>query len=246
MKKRIIYLVGCMLSIFLLVACKQEAVKSNSANNTNPLVWHKQREKRFGVYDYPSLTKKEAIDLLKNKFQLQLPKMIKQAENMFENEIVTNEVVADKIEYSVFVTEEQVQVRGYYPFNRGNELAVFAYLDFVYTYDIDKKMVRLKSQSFSMSNYGEEAIYPKDNFNQLVKSTSDLIEVQKNEFDHAEKNFTKNYGEVDQRPNAEKIIFYSNDEEMQDKKGISQSIRIGFNDKREMREIYAALVDYTE
>lgn len=175
-----------------------------------------------------------------------VPSMIKQAQVTFRKNIVTNKIVTEISEYSISVLEEQVQVRGYYPFTRDGEIAVFTYIDLTYTYDSENKIVRLKSQAFSMSNYGEEAIYPKDNFGELLTSISQIIELPKDEIERSLTNFENDYGKVDQRPVAEKITLYSNDEEMKEKKEVSQSMRVGFNDKREMREVYTALVDYTE
>ncbi|WP_207696614.1 hypothetical protein DOK67_0002327 [Enterococcus sp. DIV0212c] len=210
------------------------------------LIWHDEREKAFGMFDYPKISEREAIDLLTNKFQVKLPAFLEQTKQMFQEEILTSSIQEAEPEYSIFARGDQLQIRGFYPFNHQNELAVFAYIDLVYKFDKENKQVKLTTQSLSMSNYGSDALYPNDNFYELVQRAGKLIGLPKVEQDRAIDNFKNDYEEIEQRPTNEKIVLFSNDDEANEKKKLSQAMRIGFNEHREMREIYAVLVDYSE
>ncbi|GGC78365.1 hypothetical protein GCM10011573_05070 [Enterococcus wangshanyuanii] len=221
--------------------------KNNAAKvEHQQLIWHEQQEKPFGTFDYPEISEDEALDLLKNKFEVKIPAIIQQTKKLFDEQIITADLEIKKAEYSLYASGNDLLVRGYYPVFKGEELVVFALVDLKYSFDKEQKEVRLVSQSLALSNYGQEEAFPKDNFDELLLEVAQIIDISKDTADLAIQNFEKDYKEVDKRPASKTVVVYGNDEEAEEKKLVSQTLRVGFNEKREFREIHAAIVDYTE
>ncbi|MCA5011843.1 MULTISPECIES: hypothetical protein [unclassified Enterococcus] len=242
--KNYLFILALFICLLLAAGCSG---KNNAAEvEHQQLIWQKQREKPFGTFDYPEISEDEALDLLKNKFEVKVPEIIPQTKKLFDEKIITTNLEAKKVEYSLYASGNDLLVRGYYPVYKGEELIVFALIDLKYSFDKEQKEVRLASQSLALSNYGKEEAYPKDNFNELLLEVAQNIDISKDTADLAIQNFEKDYKEVDKRPASKTVVVYGNDEEAEEKKLVSQTLRVGFNDKREFREIHAAIIDYTE
>lgn len=77
----------------------------------------------------------------------------------------------------MYASSVELKVRAYYPLNEGNELSVFALVDLKYSFNKEKKEVRLTSQSLSMTTYGEKIAYPKDNYDELLAKSAEIIDL---------------------------------------------------------------------
>ncbi|MDA9472119.1 hypothetical protein [Enterococcus sp. 5H] len=237
-------LLALFIGVLLVASCSSENQTTEIAHQQ--LSWHKQREKPFGTFDYPEISEDEALDLLQNKFSVKVPQIIQQTKHLFDEKITTKELEEKKAEYTLYASGNELLVRGYYPIYKGEELVVFALIDLKYSFDPEKKEARLASQSLALSNYSQEEAYPKNNFDELLLAVAQIIDIPKGKADVAIKNFNEDYKEVDKRPASKTAVVYGNDNEAEAKTLISQTLRVGFNDKREFREIHAAIIDYTE
>jgi hypothetical protein len=243
-KKKYLFSLGLLICFLLVVGCSKKSQSTEIAHQQ--LIWHEKREKPFGTFDYPEISEGEALDLLKTKFNVKIPEIIEQTKQLFEQKIITSEVEEKAPEYTLYATGDELLVRGYYPVYKGEEVNVFALIDLKYSFDKEQKEVRLASQSLAISNYGQEEAYPKDNFSELLLDAAQIIDIPKDTADLAIQNFEKDYKDVEKRPQSKTAVVYGNDDEAKDKKLVSQTLRVGFNEKRELREIYAAIVDYSE
>jgi len=232
------------LMLFILNGCSQKESKVDVEHQK--LIWHDTREKPFGIYDYSELSKKEAKELLENKFSVQVPSFVEEVENMLSAEIITDSLKEKAPVYSIFTARDRINVRGDYQFYQEEELKVFAFVDLKYIFDEENKEVRLATQSLSMSNYGKKATYPKDNFEELLMKVAQIIDIPKRESDLASENFVKDYQKEENRPGMSTVVVYGNDNEMEEKQLVSQTLRVGFNSNQEAREIYGEIVDYTK
>lgn len=245
MKKTVLLFVTivCFLSISGCFAKKQT---TETEVEHQQLLWHNKREKPFGTFDYPKITEKEATDLLENKFKVNSPKLMSQVKVLLKEEVATEGMQTGEPEYTMYATGDELKIRAYFPLNEGEELRVFALVDLKYTYNKEQQEVRLNAQSFSMTTYGEKVTYPKDNFDELLAKSAAMIDLSEEKTKHAIKNFKTDYQEIDKRPIAAKAVIYSNDKEAVEKKKVSQELLGGFDSNKELKEIYATIVDYTE
>lgn len=244
MKKSILCVVSLITCVVSISGCffKKEAAKVEHQQ----LIWHDSREKPFGTFDYPKITEKEAFDLLKTKFDVKVPSLIFKVKEMLIEDVGTKTMQIDEPEYTMYASGDELKMRAYYPLNEDNELRVFALVDLKYSFNKEKKEVRLTSQKLSMTTYGDKVTYPKDNFTELLAKSAEIIELPKKQSDTAIQHFNADYNELDKRPVSSKAIVYSNDKEAAEKKQVSQAILGGFDSKQELKEIYATIVDYTD
>lgn len=237
----LLMIIFCVISI---VGCSQKKPKVKVEHQQ--LTWHEAREKPFGMFDYPKVTEKEGLDLLKNKFNVKVPKLIQQVKELLKDEVAVEGMLLGDPEYTLYATGDELKARAYYSLNEGTELIVFVLVDLKYTFNKEKKEARLLSQSLSMTTYGEKTTYPKDNFEELLASSGKIIDLPTKLADRSIQNFIVDNEKVDKRPTASKSIVYSNDKEAVEKKLVSQTLLGGFDSQRELKEIYAMVVDYTE
>ncbi|WP_086312453.1 hypothetical protein A5821_000149 [Enterococcus sp. 7F3_DIV0205] len=243
-KKAFLFTLTILLGLSIISACssKKQATKVEHQK----LTWHEAREKPFGTFDYPKITEKEALTTLENKFKVRVPSLIEQTKEMLKNDVSIQGMVEGAPEYTMYASGDELKVRGYYPLNEGPELKVFALIDLKYTFDKEKKEVRLATQSLAMTTYGDKSTYPKDNFDELLAKSAEIIDLPKKLTARSIQNFNEDYKELDKRPTSSKAVVYSNDKEAVEKKKVSQALLGGFDNKQELKEIYATIVDYTE
>ncbi|MGM0219258.1 hypothetical protein [Enterococcus sp. AZ126] len=236
----------CLATIVLfgLSACSDN--QKDISIEQEQFIWHETREKPFGQFDYPKISKNEGLSLLKDKFKLKVPTLIAQSETLMEKELVTDEVKADTPEYTLYAEGDELRIKGYYPLVKGDQLEAIVAIEFSYQFNQKEKEVRLKNQSFTVVNAGASAEFPQEKFIELLKRTVDLIDVPKTTSERSIKNFEKEYEQPDDRPEGQRVKVYSNNEEMEEKKGISQTIIVEFNGQKGMRGIQALIVDNTE
>lgn len=243
-KKSYLFFVAIIVCVISVSACSSK--KQTSAVEHQQVTWHEKREKPFGTFDYPEITEKEAFDLLKNKFNVHVPNFVQEVKEMLKTDVKTKGMEEGDPEYTMYASGDELKARAYYPINDGDELRVFALVDLKYSYNKEKKEVRLTSQSLSMTTYGQKIAYPKDNFDELLAKSAEIIDLPKKLTDRSIQHFKEDYQEIDKRPASSKAIVYSNDQEAVEKKKVSQSLLGGFDNKQELKEIYASIVDYTE
>lgn len=233
----------CCFSV-MLGACSEK--KEDAKIEHQHLTWHDGREKPFGSFDYPEITEEKALDLLKNKFNVKVPLLVQQVKELLKNEVAADQMKEGNVEYTMYVSGDEILLRGYYPLNQGETIRAFALIDLKYSYIKEKKTVRLTSQSLALTNYGEESVYPKDNFYELLASSAKLIDLSEDLSKQSIENFQNDYNELEKRPAGSKVAVYSNDKEASEKKQVSLTLQVGFGNNQELKEIYATIVDYTE
>lgn len=236
----------CVTIIFLLGVSACSDKKKDVSIEHERVIWHETREKPFGRFDYPKISREEGISLLKDKFKVKVPDMISQAESLMDKEVVTAEVKADKPEYTIFAEGDELRIHGYYPFMKEDQLEMTVVVEFTYLFTREEKEVRLRTQGIYIVNVGENAEFPKENGHRLLEQTADFIDLPKSVSNRSIENFEEKYQEPDNRPAGQGVKLFSNDEEMTEKKKVSQSIVVEFNEQKEIRKIQAAIVDYTE
>ncbi|OJG68043.1 hypothetical protein RV09_GL002154 [Enterococcus moraviensis] len=235
-----------MATALVLIVSACSVNKKTAAIEHEQLLWHETREKPFGRFDYPKISKKEGLSLLKNKFNVKVPDMITQAETLMEKEVVTDEVKADDPEYTLYAEGDELRIQGYYPFSKENQLETVAMVEFTYLYTREEKDVRLRTQSFSIVKAGEKELFTKEKFHTLLEETAKIIDLPKTITDRSIENFEKKYAQLEDRPASQRVKVYSNDEEMTEKKRITQSIIAEFDPQKELKGVQAAIVDRTE
>ncbi|PZL73073.1 hypothetical protein CI088_09390 [Enterococcus plantarum] len=88
-----------------------------------------------------------------------------------------------------------------------------------------------------MTTYGEKIAYPKDNYDELLAKSAEIIDLPNELSDRSIQHFKEDYKEVAKRPTSAKAV---------EKKKVSQSLLGGFDSKQELKELYATIVDYTD
>ncbi|OTN89916.1 hypothetical protein A5819_002414 [Enterococcus sp. 7E2_DIV0204] len=243
-KKRTLFLCATMILLLIISACS--ANKKTTSIEHEQLLWHDTREKPFGRFDYPNISKEEGLSLLKDKFKVKVPDMIAQAEALMEKEVATDGVKPGDSEYTLYAEGDELRIQGYYPFSKESQLETVAAVEFTYLFRREEKDVRLRTQSFSIVNVGEKEAFTKEKFHTLLEETAKIIDLPKTISDRSIENFGKTYQELDSRPAAQRVKVYSNDEEMTEKKRITQSIVAEFSQKKELKGLQVAIVDRTE
>lgn len=237
-KNRWLFLV-MLVAVFALGACQKEQKVKNVPERLEAFVWYGEREKPFGIFEYDELTKAEAETLLEDKFSLQLAGLTEAFEKVLDEGLISGEVKAGEPVFSVVAQENDLKLRGYYTYYVGEELVTFAYIDSEYQYDSESKEVRLLDQTLSLAKYGSGSTFPADNGEELVQRFGEALKI--NDLDTAMEKFKENYPES----SKSEITVSDNGTEAYDNHSIRTSLIARVTNK-EIVEIYARLVDYTE
>jgi hypothetical protein len=235
--------------VFLLLALGLISIgctRKQTTGEHQQFVWHEKRTKPFGRFDYEKITEKAAFDVMENKFALNVPTFVEEVKSLLKKKVAAENMSVGKAEYTMYAAGEEFKVRGFYPVYENNTMRAFALIDLKYEFSKEKKQVRLTSQKLSLTSYGENSEYPQDNFFEVLQACGSLIDIPKKQLQQAIENAQNDYKVKEQRPVSAKRWIYTNDNEAQDKQEVSQTLQVGFDDQQEFREIYAAVIDYTE
>jgi len=230
-------LIVCLLPILLISGCKKEKALPKKSQE---LLWRAERTKPFGVFEYSDLSKEEAETILKEKFSVSLSTLTKKTEAILDEELLTDTGAKGTVTYTIDAKENKLQVRGFYPYEQGDTMQAFAYIDSEYHYLPEKKQANLIDQTITLSNYGESSAFQSENVEPLLKKLGELVQVE---------NLTialTQLKESEKEVKSKELEVSDNGEDAYKKKNIRSSLYVGIDEKSEIKEIYARLTDYRE
>ncbi|WP_375178517.1 hypothetical protein [Enterococcus rotai] len=230
-------LIVCLLPILLISGCKKEKALPKKSQE---LLWRAERTKPFGVFEYSDLSKEEAETILKEKFSVSLSTLTKKTEAILDEELLTDTGAKGTVTYTIDAKENKLQVRGFYPYEQGDTMQSFAYIDSEYHYLPEKKQANLIDQTITLSNYGESSAFQSENVEPLLKKLGELVQVE---------NLTialTQLKEHEKEVKSKELEVSDNGEDAYKKKNIRSSLYVGIDEKSEIKEIYARLTDYRE
>lgn len=237
-KTRVITLIiVCLLPILIISGCKKENAFPKESQD---LLWKAKRTKPFGVFEYSDLSKNAAETILKEKFAVSLSALTKKTEAILDEEFLTDTGAKGTVTYTIDAKENKLQVRGFYPYEQGNRIPVFAYIDSEYHYLPEKKQAILADQTITCSNYGESTAFQSQHVEVLLKKIGELVRVE---------NLTialTQLKESGKDVKSKELEVSDNGEDAYKKKNIRSSLYVGIDEQSEIKEIYARLTDYRE
>lgn len=228
-----------LAALLVLGACQKEQKVKNVPAQLQEFVWYDEREKPFGIFEYDELTKAEAEELLEQKFSLQEAVLTEEFEKCLDEGITDETIKAGEPIYSLAAQETSLKVRGYYTYYKEEDLVAFAYIDTEYQYDSESKEVRLLDQTLSLAKPGSGSTFPQNNGEELIQQLGEILKID--DLDAAMAQFKEKYPES----SKSEITVSDNGTEAYDNHGIRKALIARVTNK-EIVEIYARLVDYTE
>ncbi|MGX7265067.1 hypothetical protein [Enterococcus crotali] len=241
MKKKLILLL--LITTTLMSACAMDKEKKSSLTaNEEKFTWWVDRDKAFGNFEYPAISEKEAMELMKNKFNLKIPDFFSEAKKIAEKTLVSDGTELDVGVYSIFVTGDEVLFSGMIRMkdSSGHYLS-YAKIELKYQYiDIQKK-VKLQSQSLSFYNLSNDNTFNERELIQCLKNLSDLLELKDQEklltkFNEDTKDSTKLVGK--------EVSVYRTLDDAYKKNTFGKNLIVTYNQEGNVKIIDAVISDY--
>ncbi|MBM7687469.1 hypothetical protein BCR24_07510 [Enterococcus ureilyticus] len=175
MKKKILFL------LFTLIAVSG-CSKANGHTTLNaldkPLAWQEKREKPFGKYDYGMLDEQKFNKLLKEKFEVSLPKYYKDMTITFTKNFVTEEVYAEQPDYFITAQGETLYLKIVSQYKETQELVLYTTMEFEYVFDRENGQVTLKNQSVMINDASKEGKLLNNTFDQLITDMGQVTNIK--------------------------------------------------------------------
>ncbi|MDA9470614.1 hypothetical protein [Enterococcus sp. 5H] len=165
----------CLCLVFI-VGCKKTEFSEPLSVADKVLVWEKSQEKNFGKFDYLDITKEEAIKLMTEKFEVEMPKLYTEAIPIIEEALQTDENDQEAPVYTVKATGNTLSMRATYPYKNKADGKYYSYgtVELIYEFDEKKKLEWLSSQEITLVNYPEtQKLY----LNEPIKAIEKLSEL---------------------------------------------------------------------
>lgn len=233
------------MSLFAIVGCSTKEYLTASLSKTDKsLVWHHERTKGFGNYDYPTLKKAEAEKLLKDKFQLEIPTLYNEIQPIIEKKLVENGAKETSPIYQMYVQPTQVVFTKIIPFEKNNQPYIDAKIELKYFFDDGNKLVKLNNQTIMLINKTNQSSTLEDEVPAFANKVGEKIDL--GALEQGLSNYESKVQESKGLIKLQTITISDNSKEAKKEKGLLKSIQVAYDEQGVLRELYGNLIDITE
>ncbi|MGG5341931.1 hypothetical protein [Enterococcus sp. AZ192] len=241
-KKIVTLLLGCLA---LLVGCKKEEAVTLSKED-QAMVWQESQEKTFGKFDYLDVSEKEAQEIMKEKFEIALPKMYTSSLPILEETLQTNENTKEDPVYSVVAAGDSLTMKGVYSYRNKPDGKYYSYaiVELIYQYDKQKKIAWLNSQSIMIYNYPEDGKIYLNEPEEALEKLSALTKVDK--LEDKMTTFKKQIDMPAEELQGQEIPLENSLKQAEKDKEVARNLGMTFGDNGTLSAIRVFVKDYTE
>lgn len=244
--KKIIKII--VLSLCIVTGCTGKETESltNVSATEKSQIWHQERKKTFGTYDYKELkSEKEAKHLLTDKFKLAIPAFYKETKDVLMKSFVTERQMEITERYDVIVNDVTATFLTTYYFEEAGKPSLEATIELKYLFDSGKQRVQLDKQTLLVrSTSQEDKVILSENIHMLSKKMAPVMKITNIEkgLEEYQEQYENNKGNLSQQT----IVIWENQEEAAKKKSVLKSIQVYFDGNSVATEFYCNISDKTE
>lgn len=236
----------CVLSFVFLASCdKAQSTSTNEKSLTaeqKSFVWHKTREKRFSVRDYPSIDETEARKVIQENFQLEIPAFLENGQKVLNENLGMENLVSSE-KYQIYSTETEVTFAYVLDFKNPEGVYVsYGEIILKYQYIESLKTVKLYSQNLSIYNDTTTGKYNGKEFNQTITDLGQLLKLA--DVDQLLQDFTKKVSEQENIAN-QGLAIYTTFAKAAKEETFGENFGVIYGDNNVPKKIYAVTIDYT-
>ncbi|MHC5216525.1 hypothetical protein ACYSNR_07645 [Enterococcus sp. LJL128] len=232
-----------LAALFIVSGCTQEKAKedlNDVPKDEAGFIWQAKREKNWGEYTY-SIPSSELDQDLAERFSVELTPVFHDLQAVIQQEFPKENLAMELNEEQITAKENQLTlVSGTGFCEEGTEeLAASGILQAVYSYDSEKKLVRLMSQQLELVNWTGKGQYYGKSLEGTVRKIGEILEIKG--LDQVMSDFEKKLADKE-KLKGQLIELYNDEEETST---ISRSIRVTFSKEEGLPEkIYADVIDH--
>ncbi|WP_430607180.1 hypothetical protein IGJ55_000311 [Enterococcus sp. AZ170] len=230
--------------IIALTGCTESQRYERFSKVDQSLSWVDKRERSFGDSDFSKIkTEKEAVDLLKEKYQVSIPAYYKETEKLI-NQIIPSETVkpGENI-YSIFARNKELRFITSYPFYQEKELQIIAEVTFYYAYSVEKKQVYLKSQSVYVKIAQPGGKLPNDNLSDLILQLGKNMKIPEKTIENGLAGYEKRVKETVEPITIDYLPVVSNASGLKKNEEFLKEIAIVYDMSGTVREVNTEITD---
>ncbi|MGC6769769.1 hypothetical protein [Enterococcus sp. LJL51] len=232
-----------LAALFIVSGCTQEKAKedlNDVPKDEAGFIWQAKREKNWGEYTY-SIPSSELDQDLAERFSVELTPVFHDLQAVIQQEFPKENLAMELNEEQITAKENQLTLVSGTGFREKGteELAASGILQAVYSYDSEKKLVRLMSQQLELVNWTGEGQYYGKSLEGTVRKIGEILEIKG--LDQVMSDFEKKLADKE-KLKGQLIELYNDEEETSI---ISRSIRVTFSKEEGLPEkIYADVIDH--
>ncbi|MGX7414074.1 hypothetical protein [Enterococcus caccae] len=207
-------------------------------------MWTGERSRPFGDFDYSKIkTEAEALDLLQEKYKVQVPEYYEITKKTLLDELSSKTVIPKEALYSIFSQNKELVFKTLYPFYKEKELQVFAEVVLTYTYSADRKEAYLKSQIININIAPVKGELPNKNVSELIEVLGKNMNISEKEINSGLAGYEKQVKETKSIITTDYLPVVSTSRGLNTDKDFLKEIAVGYDPSGTLREFHAEVSD---
>lgn len=228
-----LFLIVASLSIMAACSSKEDPYKAFSKEEQQ-LTWLGDREKSFGESDYVEISKEEALEVMKKKYQLEIPKFYEEAAK-----ILTSELFSEQPKATILARGNELTFSTIYTEVQEEEIVLLGRIIFVYELLGNAKQVRLKRQNVKIVavDLSKEKIPP------LTKEFAGLMNFSEKTVTDGLLGYEKQLKDSWESMKGKYTSIVTNRIGLNTQEELSKAIRVSYGKTGHLEEFYVEMAD---
>ncbi|MEI5993536.1 hypothetical protein [Candidatus Enterococcus mansonii] len=234
-------LLTTVLVVLLLSGCSSQKEERMLSGVEQTFVYEKTREKPFGELEYMNISEKEALELMKDKFDVAVPDVFDTYKKLGSEQMESEKMPLVSTNYSVYSQGDELYFYGEKAYGEKADPLLYDTIEFKYNFDRVKKKVVLTNMWISIYNLPmEDGGYRGKNLQQTLELLGSYLQIDD------EENFS-NFEKVANVPMKNRknktIPFFDNRQTAEQEKGLRRAVLVKYGEDGSLVKIMAGFQD---
>ncbi|MGX7244587.1 LptM family lipoprotein [Enterococcus quebecensis] len=235
-----------VLGIILSLAGCGQNIKTTSneklPKNEVAFTWWSDRFKSFGEYNYTGINEKQAMEDLKNRFQVELLPSFEIGRDIIKSGFLIDGASQEPEEFSFVASKSELGFTSQVKFkNKENQYTSYGTVTAKYQYLENLNKVKLSSQRIEIYNSTANGNYNGNDLADTLKQLGSLLQLD--DLDKLLMDFNKETADQGNIKGKD-IVIYEDFHEGQKKRSFGKSMGVTYNEFGVLEKIYAITIDY--